>query len=57
MLRVIAEVEPRIVKQCRYHYCCIYKNYRGRVMEDGKKFLHRFPADQKRSQMRGEKSF
>ena len=38
MLCVIVEVEPRIVKQCRHHYCCVYKNYTGRVMEDEKKF-------------------
>ena len=38
MLCVTVEVEPRIVKQCRYHYCCVYKNYRGRVMEDEKRF-------------------
>ena len=44
------EVELRIAKQHKCHYCCVCKNYRGggEVMEDGKKaFLHRFSAGQK----------
>ena len=31
------EGETRIVKQCKCHCCCVCKNYRGKVMEDGKK--------------------
>ena len=38
-LCITVEVEPRIVKQYKCQYCCICKNYRGKVMEDGKKCL------------------
>ena len=31
------EVEPRTAKQYKCHYCCVCKNYRGKVMEDGEK--------------------
>ena len=34
---VTIEVKPRILKQCKCHNCCICKNYRGKVMEDGEK--------------------
>ena len=34
---VTIEVKPRILKQCKCHNCCICKNYRGKVMEDGGK--------------------
>ena len=33
-LRITIEVELRIAKQCKCHYC---KSYRGKVMEDGEK--------------------
>ena len=33
------EIELRTVKQYRYLYCCICKNYGGKVMEDGQKCL------------------
>ena len=40
------EDEPRIARQFKYHYCCVCKNFRGKVVEDGRKVsLHRFPAD------------
>ena len=34
-LCITMEVEPRNEKQYKCHYCRIYKNYRGQVMEDG----------------------
>ena len=34
---IIVEVEPRITKQSKCHYCCRCKNYRGKGMEGGKK--------------------
>ena len=30
------EVEPRIAKQYKCHYCCICKNYKGKEMDGGK---------------------
>ena len=30
------EVEPRIAKQYKCYCCCIYKNYKGKVVEDEK---------------------
>ena len=42
------EVEPRTVKLYKCHYCCICKNYKGKVMKSDKnKCLHCFSADQK----------
>ena len=42
------EVEPRIAKQYKCHYCCSCKNYRGKGMEGGKNVsLRRLGADQK----------
>ena len=47
-LCIAVEVEPRFVKQYKCYYCCLCKNYRGKVMGDGKKVsLHCFLADQK----------
>ena len=32
---ITMEVEARIVNQYKYHYCCVCKYYRGKVMEGG----------------------
>ena len=40
------EDEPRIAKQYESHYYCVCKNNTGKVMEDGRKCLHYFSADQ-----------
>ena len=37
MLCITMEAEPRIARHNKCHYCCICKNYRGKVMEDGQK--------------------
>ena len=37
MLCITMEAEPTIVKQYKCHYCCVCKNYRGKVMKDEKK--------------------
>ena len=48
MLCITMEAETRTGKQCKFHCCCVCKNYRGMAMEDGKKvFLHHFSADDK----------
>ena len=48
LLHAVLEVEPRSVKQYKYHHCCSCKNYWGKGMEGGKKVsLHCFLADQK----------
>ena len=40
------EDEPRIARQFKFHYCCVCKNFRGKVVEDGRKVSsNRFPAD------------
>ena len=44
-LCITMEVEPRIAKQYKCHYCCSCKNYRGKGMEARKKCLCRFWAD------------
>ena len=31
------EVEPRTAEQYKCHYCCVCKNYRGTVIEDGER--------------------
>ena len=37
----------RIVKRYKCHYCCVCKNYRGKVLEDGRKVsLHRILAEE-----------
>ena len=36
-LCITMEAERRIAKQYKCRYCCICKNYRGKVMKDGKK--------------------
>ena len=47
-LCITVEVEPRIVKQYKYQYCCSCKNYSGKGMDGGKKVsLRHFLADQK----------
>ena len=47
-LCITMEVEPRIAKQYKCHYCCSCKNYQGKGMEGWKKVsLHRFLVDQK----------
>ena len=38
-LCITMEVEPRIVKQYKWHPCCSCKNYQGKGMEGGKKCL------------------
>ena len=38
-LCITMEVEPRIVKQYKYHHSCSCKNYWGKGMEGGKKCL------------------
>ena len=37
MLCITMEAEPTIAKQYKCHYCCVCKNYRGKVMKDEKK--------------------
>ena len=50
MLCITMEVELRIAEQYKCCYCCICKNYRGKVMLDGegkKMSFHLFFANQK----------
>ena len=48
MLCIIVEAEPRTAKLYKCYYRCVCKNYKGKVMEDGKKVsLHHFSAGQK----------
>ena len=47
MLCITLEVEPRTVEQYNCNCCCVWKNYRGNEMEDRKKSLHHFLADEK----------
>ena len=52
-LCITMEVEPRIAKQYKCHYCCSCKNYLGKGMEGGKKVsLRRFWLT-RRSRFRG----
>ena len=44
-LCVTMEVECRLAKLYKCHYCCICKNYRGTVVEDGKKCMHHSSED------------
>ena len=47
-LCITMEVEPRIAKQYKFHYCCSCKKYRVKGMEGGNKVsLRRYFADQK----------
>ena len=39
MLCITVEVESRIAKQCKCQYCCVCKDDRGKVTENGKKRL------------------
>ena len=58
MLCVTVEAEPRTTKQYKCHYCCVCKNYRGKVMEAGGEVsLHHFSADQIMSAWRKKNAF
>ena len=47
-LCITMEAEPGTAKQGKGHHCCICNNYRGKVMENGKKVsFHHFSSDQK----------
>jgi len=47
-------MEVETAKQYKQHYCCICKNYRGKVE---KQSLQQFLADQKTVSVRGKNAF